>query len=295
MKTSVPSIKELLINIGAISDINIELFSKKTRDIHNLPVYRDSVSKVIFINDFFVGDDVYSLGQYRNDVKSELKIAGRDYEDSCDSTRRFETYKQFIIGKSILDFGCGAGNFLKLAAPFAKKVTGVELQDNYRQDLSTHGVTCKPNIFEVQDYQDSIFLFHCLEHLANPLLALRELRSKLNAHGKILIEVPHAKDFLIDKLPCNKFIDFTLWSQHLILHTRNSLELLLKAAGFNNIYIEGVQRYSLANHLTWLHDGEPGGHRQSISLFETEELKKSYASALAKIDATDTLVAIADA
>ena len=258
-------------------------------------MYRDSVSKVIFIEGYFVGNDVYSRGQYRNDNKSALKVAGKDYEDSCDNTRRLEHHKQFIVGKSILDFGCGAGNFLKLAAPFAKNIEGVELQDSMRQDLSLHGISCRPNIFEVQGLYDTIFLFHSLEHLASPLLALQQIRPKLNEHGKILIEVPHAKDFLIDKLPCREFIDFTLWSQHLVLHTRSSLELLLRAAGFKNIYIEGVQRYSIANHLTWLHGGQAGGHRKSISIFETEELKKSYASALAKIDATDTLVAIADA
>jgi SAM-dependent methyltransferase len=295
MEISQPSIKELLINIGAISNNNLEVFSKKTRDLDNLLVYRDSVSKVIFIDGYFVGNDIYDAGKYRNDNKSTLKSAGKDYEDLCDSVRRFEHYKQLIVGKSILDFGCGAGSFLKLAAPYAKKTLGVELQNDYRQDLNAYGISCKPNIFEVQDSQDTIFLFHCLEHLEHPLLELQVLRSKLNEHGKILIEVPHAKDFLIDKLPCKEFIDFTLWSQHLILHTRSSLELLLRAAGFKNVYIEGIQRYSLANHLTWLHDARPGGHRLSISLFETEELINSYASALAKIDATDTLVAIADA
>lgn len=81
--------------------------------------------------------------------------------------------------------------------------------------------------------------------------------------------------------------------QHLVLHTRESLRLFLADAGFRDIQIAGVQRYGLANHLTWLSRGEPGGHRTTLAAFETPALGEAYADALARIDATDTLVAIA--
>jgi hypothetical protein len=64
-------------------------------------------------------------------------------------------------------------------------------------------------------------------------------------------------------------------------------------AGFKNIHIEGIQRYGLANHLTWLKDKKPGGHKNPLSIIETENLQNSYADALSKLDANDTLVAIA--
>ena len=44
--------------------------------------------------------------------------------------------------------------------------------------------------------------------------------------------------FLITKLKCSKFIDFTLWSQHLILHTRQSLQTFLLEAGYSKITIQ---------------------------------------------------------
>jgi hypothetical protein len=137
-------------------------------------------------------------------------------------------------------------------------------------------------------------MFHVLEHLSNPLSVLAQLRDILKPdNGTLVVEVPHANDFLISQLHCKPFIDFTLWSQHLVLHTRDSLYKLLSAAGFVDIRIAGVQRYGLANHLTWLSEGKPGGHKGPLSLLETADLSQAYQSALAAQDCTDTLVAIA--
>lgn len=109
----------------------------------------------------------------------------------------------------------------------------------------------------------------------------------------MVFEVPHANDILLsESIECPEFKRFTLWSQHLILHTRASLQGLLHYCGFENIIVEGVQRYPLSNHLHWLAKGQPGGHRSSISTLDTSELQTAYESALRKIDATDTLVAV---
>lgn len=142
---------------------------------------------------------------------------------------------------------------------------------------------------------DVITLFHCFEHLPDPTSTLHTLRSSLKGRGEglIIIEVPHARDFLIENLKLKEFIEFTLWSQHLILHTRESLRLILVDAGFKNIVIEGVQRYGIANHFQWMLNKKPGGHKSILSMLETPELFVEYEKALAHIDATDTIVAIA--
>ena len=65
----------------------------------------------------------------------------------------------------------------------------------------------------------------------------------------------------------------------------------LKTTG--DIQIEGVQRYPLSNHLNWLANGKPGGHKSPISILDSDALSEMYQNSLARIDATDTLVAIA--
>ena len=291
-KLSQQKISDTLLSIGAIKKENIEVFSTKTRDNNNLTVFRDNISKVIYIDDFYVGEEVYESGEYRKELNPLLV---RDFEDVTDSERRFNSYKQFIVAKSIVDFGCGAGSFLKHSKNLAKSVTGIELQQNYNDDLNKENIKCFKDINEIENEQDCVFLFHCLAHLKNPTELLIKIHKKLkgNKKGKIIIEVPHAKDFLIETLSVQPFIDFTLRSQHLVIHTRDSLRLLLEYCGFRNVVIEGVQRYSISNHLNWLNNSQPGGHKEALSVFETHELVSAYANALSKIDANDTLVAIA--
>lgn len=286
------NISDTLLRIGAIKKENIDVFYSKTRDVNNLKVFRDRASKVIFIDNFYIGDEIYINGEW---LKEFNPSSVRDLEDFSDNERRFNSYKQFLIGNSIVDFGCGMGSFLKQSKNLAKSVIGIELQQNYIDNLCKENIQCFKNVNEIEEEQDCVFLFHSLEHLQNPIDLLKKIHVKLKSsnRGKIIIEVPHAKDFLIETLGVNAFINFTLWSQHLVLHTRNSLQLLLEFCGFKNIIIEGVQRYSIANHLNWLSSNKPGGHKEILSIFETQDLINSYANALNKIDANDTLVAIA--
>ena len=289
------TIRKTLNRIGAIADDRVELFSSKTRDNPNLNVYRDSLSKVIFIDNHYVGDDEYVSGEYRKIPKPLTKSSGRDYEDITDGERRFNSYRQFITAKDVCDFGCGAGEFLKRSQSVAKNVYGVELQQNYLEELNKLGIQSYPSLEKIDGHLDVITLFHCLEHLPEPTSSLKNVFHKLKKEGDgiLIIEVPHARDFLIDHLALEEFINFTLWSQHLILHTRESLRLLIADAGFKNIVIEGVQRYSLANHINWLANKKPGGHKSLLSVLQTPELISSYKDALMKIDSTDTLVALA--
>jgi hypothetical protein len=90
------------------------------------------------------------------------------------------------------------------------------------------------------------------------------------------------------------FLNFTLWSQHLILHTRTSLRRFLEGAGFGSIEIGGVQRYPLANHLYWLLKKKPGGH-EKWAFLRSGLLDRVYGGALNGIDRTDTLIAVASA
>ena len=288
-------ILQTLLRLKAISMDNIEILSNRTRDSPDLNVFWDKKTGVIFIDEFFVGESEYMNGEYRHKELADNFQVGLGYEDERDSTRRFEAYKQFIAGKQVCDFGCGAGSFLKKAKAIAGQVLGVELQTDYRDQLNSFGIACDRRLQVADESLDLITLFHCLEHLPDPTKSLIELRKKIkpNGEGVIIIEVPHARDFLISNLRLQEFVDFTLWSQHLVLHTRDSLRLLLTDAGFNNIVIQGVQRYGLSNHLHWLSAKKPGGHRSVISALETPELQLAYQNALSKIDATDTLTLIA--
>ena len=45
----------------------------------------------------------------------------------------------------------------------------------------------------------------------------------------------------------------------------------------------------------WMTNNKPGGHMSNLSFLETAVLNEAYAAALSAADATDTLLAIAEA
>jgi len=290
----VNNIFQTLEKLGLTSKQSRVLYSNRTRDKENLKVWKDSKSGVIYIDDFYIGNETYVTGSYRNDKVGDLASERPDFERNSDAQRRFSSNLEFVAGKKIVDFGCGSGDFLKLVQPYCTEATGVDLQQNYLDELNANGILCTNDIETIEDNSlDRIVSFHVLEHLPDPIKNLSALKRKIVSGGQILIEVPHAKDFLLSSVECEKFKQFTLWSQHLILHTRESLQKMLEFVGFKEIKIKGVQRYPLSNHLYWLSEGKPGGHKSQLSSLDSENLVEAYQNSLSLIDATDTLVAIA--
>ena len=192
----------------------------------------------------------------------------------------------------MVDFGCGTGDFLKAVSNKCEFASGVELSSGFRNKLINEKIKCLESLNELEDnFLDIIVAFHVIEHLSNPLEILAEIMQKIKSGGQVLIEAPHANDFLLSS--SEEFKQFTLWSQHLVLHTRESLRRILEYVGFKNIQIEGVQRYPLSNHLNWLINKKPGGHKSNLAILDTDSLNENYQSSLSKIDSTDTLVVLA--
>lgn len=282
-----------LESLGLTSIESRYLLSRSTRDSENISVWKDKHSGLIYIDDFYTGDDTYIEGTYRED-NSEILVAGPpNYECDVDAERRFLSTLKFISGKRVLDFGCGAGDFLELAKEKSASVCGVELQQDYVDFLNQKGIPCHTSLDEIDDNSiDVCVSFHVLEHLPDPITTLSLLKQKIVSGGYLIVEVPHARDFLLSGLRNLEFQKFTLWSQHLILHTRESLIRFLSTSGFDDVIVDGVQRYPLSNHLGWLSNGAPGGHKSQMAMIDSTALNKSYADSLARIDATDTLVAV---
>ncbi len=287
-----------LCELNLTSPGSYDLFCKGTRDNSSLNVYKDKVSGIIFIKDFYVGEKEYISGKYRGenniDIFNENKEIKKDYGRFADCLRRCNDFQTFYVKKDILDFGCGHGDFLLNTKHLTKSSIGVELQNDLSSYICSKGVECANNIKNIKDESlDTIFLFHVFEHISSPRKLLKDLYKKLKIGGKIVLEVPNANDFLISFLKEESFIKFTLWSQHLILHNVYSLETFLKDAEFSKILIKGVQRYPLSNHLNWIKNNKPGGHETILALIDSDNLKREYANTLSAINATDTIVATA--
>jgi len=284
-----------LVSLGLASNETSDIFAEKTRDCSSLTVWRDKISGVIFIKEFYVGDTAYNAAG--NELHSSSVVKRTSFEDAKDCARRVKRFKSLYHSKDICELGFGSGEFMDAIVSDSKSVSGVELNTEQLSALSGKGYSVARNLSKFQErYFDTVFLFHAFEHFPDPLDKLRQIKKSLKSGGRIVIEVPNAGDFLLrDDVECVAFKAHSLWSQHLILHTRNSLNAMLNACGFNDIVIEGVQRYPLSNHLHWLVKGKPGGHASNMSALDSELLSQAYSSSLSRIDATDTLIAVASA
>jgi 2-polyprenyl-3-methyl-5-hydroxy-6-metoxy-1,4-benzoquinol methylase len=239
-----------------------------------------------------VGDKAYTESEYVKDTPVDERP--RSYEDQRNLDRRLSAFKHYTWGKDIADFGCGAGLFLDAVIENCSSVVGIELQTRFLDSMKNRGVPCTNSLDSIPDSSlDCIFSFHVLEHLPDPIETLKTLKKKLRPGGLLIVEVPHARDILLSGPVASKeFKRFTLWSQHLILHTRDSLRALLLHTGFESILIKGIQRYPLSNHLFWLAHNKPGGHVSTLSELDSDELYDAYVASLARIDRTDTLIGI---
>lgn len=286
-----------LSDLGLTSEKTRTLFSAGTRDVAGLNVWRDDNSGVIYIDDYYTGDATYISGAYRDETTANTPFRQTDLEATKDAHRRHKATIQFVTGKRVADFGCGGGDFLKIIQPHCKEVVGVELQQSYIDTLNSIGIRCTNSLDSIEEASlDTIVSFHVLEHLPNPTKVLKQLTRKIQpkSQGNIIIEVPHANDFLLSTARNESFKRFTLWSQHLILHTRESLRRLLEHAGLAKVHIQGVQRYPLSNHLSWLAYQKPAGHKSLLSTIDNHVLHDAYERSLARLDATDTLIAFAE-
>lgn len=280
--------KDILLGLGLISEETIMPYADKVRDREDVGVLVDSASGIIFLD----RSDHVDIAHYE-DIEGGNYWGAPTRADALkkyayDDERRFKQFTSYIKDKDVVDVGCGTGGFMDLAAKETRSIVGVEPQKYVHRELSNLGYTMYPLTSDLPKHScDVATMFHTLEHVTEPIAVLKEVKESLRPGGILIVEVPHAKDVL---LSLKTFQDFTLWSEHLILHTKESLRTFLEEAGFADIEILGYQRYPLSNHAGWLINQKPGGQN---SYQELDAVTEYYNSLLVEKDKTDTIIAIA--
>ncbi len=284
----------LLCDLAICDEHSIDHYYPRVRDRDDISVMRCRKSGVIFLS----RSDHMDMSHYENKEGFRYWGPALDRKQAAlsgleDTQRTARQFQNVICNRRWLDVGTGAGAILDLLGPLASETHAVEPQAAAREELAKCGYIVYASVNDVPSrYVEVVTLFHVFEHLTEPLDTLRTIHTKMVEGGKIIIEVPHANDFLISFLDLDEFKAFTFWSEHLILHTRQSLTAFLQEAEFKDISVVGFQRYPLANHLHWLAKKKPGGHL-IWSHLRTPELDSAYYQLLASLDKTDTLIAIA--
>ncbi|RYH76228.1 class I SAM-dependent methyltransferase [Flavobacteriaceae bacterium 144Ye] len=104
-----------------------------------------------------------------------------------------------VSGKTILDVGCGTGDFLQTAKNNSWNVYGIEPNEKARAIANSK---TRNQVFDTNTLQefesgafDVITLWHVLEHLPNLETEIQNLNRLLKPNGRLVIAVPNFKSY----------------------------------------------------------------------------------------------------
>jgi len=148
-------------------------------------------------------------------------------------------------GGSLLDAGCGDGAFLKLAAPLFGRVCGTDISEPAVGAVRALGLEAVqgelpgPLPFPGGTF-DACVLLDVIEHIADPLAALKELRRVLKPGGRLVLSTPNIRCFrhiyrlvFSGEFPRTTEDDFVWGGGHLHYFARKDVTALIGRAGFS--------------------------------------------------------------
>ncbi|MFN8641683.1 MAG: class I SAM-dependent methyltransferase [Candidatus Binatia bacterium] len=111
-----------------------------------------------------------------------------------------ENYNQHLLGlvlawsqpfERLLDFGAGSGRVAGALQRAGRRIAAVEPDPRLRARIAALGIPTHPGLAELADASvDGIYSLNVLEHIADDLAALREMRRALRPGGGLFLYVP---------------------------------------------------------------------------------------------------------
>jgi 2-polyprenyl-3-methyl-5-hydroxy-6-metoxy-1,4-benzoquinol methylase len=141
----------------------------------------------------------------------------------------------------VLDVGSGYGFFLQYMAKRGWEVDGIEISQPGRDYCRTHfpGLPVRsnplPDLSIPDNSYDAVTLFYVIEHLPDPLMALREAFRILKPGGILLLRWPHTTPIVRLLGPFSRFLDLYHTPYHLFDFSKYFIEKKLLTIGFIGI------------------------------------------------------------
>jgi 2-polyprenyl-3-methyl-5-hydroxy-6-metoxy-1,4-benzoquinol methylase len=120
-----------------------------------------------------------------------------------------------VRGRRVLDFGCGAGTFLRCALDRGWQATGYDSSAAAIASCRRQGLPATASLDALPHGGfDAVLLSHVFEHVTDPAATLATVRTLLAAEGRLFMECPNVRS----------------------LRARLSLPVLTRHAGFDERY-----------------------------------------------------------
>lgn len=156
---------------------------------------------------------------------------------------RLRTVERFKRRGKLLDVGCGIGVFLGLARKNGWQVTGTELSEFSAKHIRDKlNIECflggLEDLESASGSYDVITLWHVIEHIPEPLEALKRAWELLSRGGMIFLATPNQNFWRIARdvkrrMGVNR--DLVENEKHLYFFTAHSLKKILEGVGFKVI------------------------------------------------------------
>ena len=165
------------------------------------------------------------------------KTAWADREYAAKNLRLIESFCPVSKGHTVLDVGCNIGTFMGLAKESGWLPQGLDnnktvvslLRKNYQITLGTlNRKLSLPASFNV------IYMSHVIEHIPDPVEALRIAAKHLRKNGIIFVSTPNIESWWTRK--------FQVKQEHLHYFSPKTLKTAIKKAGLEVAFLEKGHR-----------------------------------------------------
>jgi 2-polyprenyl-3-methyl-5-hydroxy-6-metoxy-1,4-benzoquinol methylase len=190
--------------------------------------------------------------------------------------RRRRVEKNFPpwIGEGrLLDVGCATGRFLQRMAAIGWRVSGIELDPEAAakaRSVTPDIVVGDPAVLTLPAQRfDVITAFHVVEHLPDPLAALRNMLTWLAPGGLMIVEVPNAGGW--GGRLFRRYWSGLDYPRHLIHFTPATMAAMVERAGGR---VVGQRHWSKPRWITrsvrhWLGSRRSAGARAALAVLDS--------------------------
>lgn len=162
---------------------------------------------LLFTSQRNVPVEVYDQLYQADPTYAGMKLAAEKAADGTHGLAKLWWSKRFafgylearLTGRSLLDVGCGPGEFLLVARRRGWYASGVEPAPEPARQSASYGFEIYEGMLEDYAAQtdrqfDAITAFEVLEHVPNPRSVLDSMASLLKPDGLLLLSVPNLDD-----------------------------------------------------------------------------------------------------
>ena len=182
----------------------------------------------------------YEEEEYQPHQKKATSLTERIYQSVRTWNNKYKRrlIEKYIPQNSILDYGCGTGEFLLEMKNAGWKTYGLEPADKAADIARQYGITLLDSLNQLETTVEVITLWHVLEHIHQPNILLRSLKDHLSPKGYLIIAVPNrlSRDAQIFK---SNWVAFDA-PRHLYHFRPQDMQSFLNSIGFTIIDYKGL-------------------------------------------------------